>query len=287
MAWIRSLRPYVRPQLRTFLGLHGEQLARQGGEALIRLDVDGHQGHDSSGLPGFIGMEEALCGSSTGELGVKRGSGALVIQHTSHAPIAAFRLEMRVSYSGSDNRASVTSEPEQITTTPEQAKSADTPTPLLPRSAQPQRGQAGYVINEASATRFLPMVLPYGQSSQERGRGCSPPSINWLSGIAMTEQVLLEAPEPHRPRCSVRSSIQNIMRQYSNSRTRFSLLASWRRFWAPTMPSMIACTAQCSSALQAARALPTTAAVGQPRLMVDELRCGRQAVSRRRLGLCR
>jgi hypothetical protein len=155
VAWIRSLRPYVRPQLRTFLGLHGEQLARQGGEALIRLDVDGHQGHDSAGLPGFIGMEEALCGSSTGELGVKRGSGALVIQHTSHAPIAAFRLEMRVSYSGSDNRASVTSEPEQITTTPEQAKSADTPTPLLPRSAQPKRGQAGYVINDASVKSFL------------------------------------------------------------------------------------------------------------------------------------
>ena len=71
-------------------------------------------------------MEElVLCASSTGKLGVKRGGGALVIQYTPHTLIAAFRLEMHLSYSGSDNRASVTSEPEQITTTPEQAKSAD------------------------------------------------------------------------------------------------------------------------------------------------------------------
>jgi hypothetical protein len=192
---------------------------------------------------------------------------------------------MRLSYSGSDNRASVESEPEQITTTPEQAKSADALRSYHDRHSRSEVRPAMSSTRHPSS-RFLLMILSYGQSSQERGRSRSPPSINWLSGIAMTEQVLLEAPEPHRPRCSVRGSIQNIMAQYSNSRTRFSLLASCRRFWAPTMPSMIACTAQCSSALQAARALPTSAAVGQPRLMVDELRCGRRAVSRRRLGLC-
>jgi hypothetical protein len=136
-----------------------------------------------------------------------------VIQYTPHTLIAAFRLAMRLSYSGSDNRASVESEPEQITTTPEQAKSADALRSYHDRHRRSEVRPAMSSTRHPSS-RFLLMVLSYGQSSQERGRGCSPPSINWLSGIAMTEQVLLEAPEPHRPRCSVRSSIQDIMAQF-------------------------------------------------------------------------